>query len=213
MTSNSTARVQVYLASPRLAASLSREAKAAGVSVSQAAARAIARGLNQSVPADPEDRLLKLERSLRDHMRATARDMIILQEVLIEIARALFLRMPDSWCDEDPNVQAAVNRRLDLMLDAAAARIARARSASQVEADSHKAAAETKPDPEPADKESRAPFDAPLDEARHGAGDDAKDSAQIAAVEGYASSPLQAGACAGHPSFDPHAHPLLERAP
>ena len=110
MTSDPTARVQVYLSSPQLAASLSREAKAAGVSVSQAAARAIARGLNRSLTADPEDRLLKLERSLRDHMQATARDMIILQEVLVEIARALFLRMPDSWCDEDPAVQAAVDR-------------------------------------------------------------------------------------------------------
>ena len=138
MTSDPTARVQVYLSSPQLAASLSREAKAAGVSVSQAAARAIARGLNRSLSADPEDRLLKLERSLRDHMQATARDMIILQEVLVEIARALFLRMPDSWCDENPAVQAAVDRRLDLMLDAAAARIARARSASQVEAESRR---------------------------------------------------------------------------
>ena len=138
MTSDPSARVQVYLSSPQLAASLSREAKAAGVSVSQAAARAIARGLNRSLSADPEDRLLKLERSLRDHMQATARDMIILQEVLVEIARALFLRMPDSWCDENPAVQAAVDRRLDLMLDAAAARIARARSASQVEAESRR---------------------------------------------------------------------------
>ena len=165
MTSDPTARVQVYLSSPQLAASLSREAKAAGVSVSQAAARAIARGLNRSLTADPEDRLLKLERSLRDHMQATARDMIILQEVLVEIARALFLRMPDSWCDEDPAVQAAVDRRLDLLLDAAAARIARARSASQVEAESRR----TKPDLD--NHQPRALFEAVDDAAGGGAWD------------------------------------------
>lgn len=208
MTSDTTARIQVYLASPRLAASLSREAKAAGISVSQAAARAIARGLTQSLSADPEDRLLKMERSLRDHMRATARDMIILQEVLVEIARALFLRMPDSWCDEDPTVQAAVDRRLDLMLDAAAVRIARARSASQVEADSRKAAGDAK-DPgleayvEEGARETSTEEDGDSDGA----------ATQGGAADSEASRPLQETTTAGRPALDPHDHPLLKRTP
>lgn len=204
MTADTTARVQVYLSSPKLAASLSREAKAAGVSVSQAAARAIARGLNQSVPADPEDRLLKLERSLRDHMRATARDMIILQEVLVEIARALFLRMPDSWCDEDPTVQAAVDRRLDLMLDAAAVRIARSRSASQVEAESRKAAEDANPRQEPED--------ATEDEAGYGPRGGAADATQVATADGdEAFRPVLGAPSSRRPPLAPHAHPLLER--
>lgn len=208
MTSDTTARIQVYLASPRLAASLSREAKAAGISVSQAAARAIARGLTQSLSADPEDRLLKMERSLRDHMRATARDMIILQEVLVEIARALFLRMPDSWCDEDPTVQAAVDRRLDLMLDAAAVRIARARSASQVEADSRKAAGDAKDPGLEAYVEEGA-----RETSTEEAGDSQGAATQGGAADSEVSRPLQETTTAGRPALDPHDHPLLKRTP
>lgn len=208
MTSDTTARIQVYLASPRLAASLSREAKAAGISVSQAAARAIARGLTQSLSADPDDRLLKMERSLRDHMRATARDMIILQEVLVEIARALFLRMPDSWCDEDPTVQAAVDRRLDLMLDAAAVRIARARSASQVEADSRKAAGDAK------DPGSEAYVEEGVREtSTEEAGDSEGAATQGGAADSEASRPFQETTTVGRPGLDPHDHPLLKRTP
>ena len=69
------------------------------------------------------DRLLQLERSLRDHMRSTARDMQIVQELLVEVARAFFLRLPDAMVDEDPTVQAAVERRIERLLDATAARI------------------------------------------------------------------------------------------
>lgn len=126
-------RVQVYLNDPRVAAALAREAQQGAVPLSQAAARAITRGLQRNPAADPGDRLLQLERSLRDHMRSTARDMQIVQELLVEVARAFFLRLPDAAIDEDPTVQAAVERRIERLLDATAARIvsggARARPA------------------------------------------------------------------------------------
>ncbi|MNR54831.1 hypothetical protein D3C85_1750940 [compost metagenome] len=39
------------------------------------------------------------------------------------MARAFFYRLPDVAPDEDPTVQAAVDRRIDRMLDDTAARI------------------------------------------------------------------------------------------
>lgn len=65
-----TCRVQVYLNDPKIIASLGREARSGRVSVSQAAGHAIARGLQTSPRADPEDRLQALEQSLRGHMRS-----------------------------------------------------------------------------------------------------------------------------------------------
>lgn len=116
-------RVQVYLSDPKVARALEREARVGHVPISQAAGQAISRGLQQSPRADPEDRLLHLDRALRDHMRATARDMQIIQELLVEVARAFFLRLPDAVIDQDPTVQAAVDRRIERLLDATAARI------------------------------------------------------------------------------------------
>ncbi len=136
-----TARVQVYLVDPKIASALNREARQARIPLSQAAGRAIARGLERSVPADPEDRLLRLERTLRDHMRANARDMAITQELVVEIARAFFVRLPENLADADPLVQAAVERRIDRLLDAAAARIAAGASREHLP-DPAKAAAE-----------------------------------------------------------------------
>ncbi|HWQ85392.1 hypothetical protein [Brevundimonas sp.] len=124
-----TSRVQVYLNDPKIVSGLNREARAGRMPLSQAAGRAIARGLQKSPQADPEDRLLHLERSLRDHMRSTARDMQIVQELLIEVARAFFLRLPDAVVDQDPTVQAAVDRRIERLLDATAARIVAGRGA------------------------------------------------------------------------------------
>lgn len=118
-----TCRVQVYLSDPKVIASLSREAKSGRVSVSQAAGHAIARGLQSSPRADPDDRLLSLEQSLRGHMRSTRQDMQILQELVVEVARALFLRLPEATVDQDPTVQASVARRIDRLLDETAARI------------------------------------------------------------------------------------------
>lgn len=107
----STARVQVYLSDRRVFAALDREARQAGVSRSQAAGRAMVRNLARSLPADPDDRLLHLDRALRDHMRSTARDMQIVQELVIELARAFFLRLPDAAIDDDPLVRAAMKAR------------------------------------------------------------------------------------------------------
>ncbi len=121
-------RVQVYLNDPKVITSLNREARASKMPLSQAAGRAIARGLQKSPHADPEDRLLLLEQSLKGHMRSTARDMQIVQELLIEVARAFFLRLPDAIVDQDPTVQAAVDRRIETLLDATAARIVAGRS-------------------------------------------------------------------------------------
>lgn len=122
-TSAPAVRVQVYLSDAKLFAALNREARAARVPLSQAAGQAIHRGLMRNPRADPEDRMQVLERSLRDHMRSTARDMQIVQELLIEVARAFFLRLPDVISDQDPTVQAAVDIRIERLLDATAARI------------------------------------------------------------------------------------------
>lgn len=116
-------RVQVYLTDPRVAAALTREARAANIPLSQAAGRALARGLARSLPADPEDRLLQLDRALRDHMRSTARDVQIIQELVIEVARAFFLRLPDAVTDQDPVTRAAVDHRIEKLLDDTAARL------------------------------------------------------------------------------------------
>ena len=126
-----TCRVQVYLNDPKVVTGLNREARAGKMPLSQAAGRAIARGLQKSPHADPDDRLLLLEQSLKGHMRSTARDMQIVQELLIEVARAFFLRLPDAYVDQDPTVQAAVDRRIETLLDATAARIVAGRSRNE----------------------------------------------------------------------------------
>lgn len=116
-------RVQVYFENPKTELALRREARAAKLTLSRAAEQAIARGLVKRPQADPEDRLLNLERGLRDHMRAMARDMTIVQEVLVEFARAFFARLPDTAADQDPLLRAAVEARIERLLDAAASRI------------------------------------------------------------------------------------------
>jgi len=119
-----TPRVQVYFENPKTELALRREARANRVTLSRAAEQAIARGLQRRPAADPEDRLLALDRALRDHMRAAARDMTIVQELLVEFARAFFTRLPDTTADQDPLLRAAVEARIERLLDAAAARIA-----------------------------------------------------------------------------------------
>ena len=118
-----TPRVQVYFENPKVELALRREARAGRLTPSRAAERAIARGLHKRPAADPEDRVLNLDRALRDHMRATARDMAIVQELLVEFARAFFARLPDTMADHDPLLRAAVEARIERLLDAAAARI------------------------------------------------------------------------------------------
>jgi len=119
-----TPRVQVYFENPKTELGLRREARANRITLSRAAEQAIARGLQRRPAADPEDRVLALDRALRDHMRATARDMTIIQELLVEFARAFFARLPDTTADHDPLLRAAVEARIERLLDAAAARIA-----------------------------------------------------------------------------------------
>ncbi|WP_313103809.1 hypothetical protein [Brevundimonas sp.] len=121
--SGETCRVQVYLTDPKVVTGLNREARAGRMALSQAAGRAIARGLQHSPRADPEDRLLTLETAFRDHMRAAGRDMQIVQELLVELARAFFRRLPDEDEAPDATIQAAVERRIDQMLDDTAARL------------------------------------------------------------------------------------------
>ena len=116
-------RIQVYLTDPRVVAALQREARAANIPISQAAGRSLAKGLARSLPADPDDRLLQLDRALRDHMRSTARDVQIIQELVIEVARAFFMRLPDAITDQDPVARAAVDRRIERLLDDTAARL------------------------------------------------------------------------------------------
>ncbi|MCV0415751.1 MAG: hypothetical protein K5831_12845 [Brevundimonas sp.] len=106
-----------------MVAALKREARQANIPLSQAAGRSLARGLARSLPADPDDRLLQLDRALRDHMRSTTRDVQIIQELVIELARAFFLRLPDAVTDKDPVTLAAVDRRIEALLDATAARL------------------------------------------------------------------------------------------
>ena len=53
-------------------------------------------------------------------MRSTARDVQIIQELVIELARAFFLRLPDAVTDRDPVTLAAVDRRIEALLDATA---------------------------------------------------------------------------------------------
>lgn len=127
-------RVQVYFENPKTELALRREARASRITISRAAEQAIARGLHRRAAADPEDRVLALDRALRDHMRATARDMTIVQELLVEFARAFFTRLPDTTADQDPLLRAAVEARIERLLDAAAARII-AGSSRRIEAE------------------------------------------------------------------------------
>lgn len=132
--SSTSCRVQVYLSDPRVATALIREAEAGGLPLSQAAGLAIMRGLQAE--SDRNERMARLEIALDELRRTTSRDVQIVQELLIEVARAFFIRLPDTHLDQDPLVQSAVSLRVDRLLDSAAARIiARtARSASRHEA-------------------------------------------------------------------------------
>lgn len=93
------------------------------ISLSQAGSRALARGLARNLAADPEDRVHHLDQALRGHMRSMTRDVQIIQELVVELARAFFLRLPDAVADHDPVTLAAVDRRVEKLLDATAARI------------------------------------------------------------------------------------------
>jgi len=119
-----TCRVQAYIADPKIVAGLHREARTNRIPLSQAAGRAIARGLQKGALSDDEHRLSDLKRSLQDHMKSSARDLQIIQELLIEVSRILFQRSSGGEGARDPLFQAAVDRRAERLLSAAAERIA-----------------------------------------------------------------------------------------
>ena len=118
-----TVRVQVYLTDAKIIAALSREARASRLSLSQAAGRAIGQGLRRSPKADVDDRLLQMERKLGDHVRANSRDLAIVQGAIVQLARDLHERLPDSWADRDPQLRAAADIAEERFLDRVAARM------------------------------------------------------------------------------------------
>lgn len=117
-------RITVNLLDGRTRTALEREAKAAGVSLSRAAERALARGLRAGA-ADADDRLLALERRLSDHMRLTARDLAIGQELTVGLARALYLRLPSRPSELDGDRARAAELEVRRLLDDAAERLVR----------------------------------------------------------------------------------------
>lgn len=109
-------RISVNVPRGALLQRLKREATASGASISATAVRALARGL--AGKGDAEDRLLKLERRLGDHMKASARDAMIQQELLVVVARTLLLH---GGFDEDASE--TMEMRVDAMVDRMLARV------------------------------------------------------------------------------------------
>ncbi|OQW60406.1 MAG: hypothetical protein A4S17_00485 [Proteobacteria bacterium HN_bin10] len=109
-------RITVNMPRGPLLQRLKREATASGASVSATAVRALARGL--AGKGDAEDRLLKLERRLGDHMKASARDAMIQQELLVVVARTLLLH---GGFEEDATE--TMEMRADAMVDRMLARV------------------------------------------------------------------------------------------
>ncbi len=95
---------------------LKREAAASRASVSATAVRALARGL--AGKGDVDDRLLKLERRLGDHMKASARDAMISQELLVVVARTLLLH-----AGFDEEVSETDEMQVDALVDRMLARV------------------------------------------------------------------------------------------
>jgi hypothetical protein len=118
-----TTRVQVYFEDSRVAQAPAEESAAAGASLSRTAERIITRGLSRRLAGDPEDRLLAVERAIRDHGRAMARDMTFVQELMAQFARELFTVLPERPGDRDPLYQAAVEARVQRFIDATVAQI------------------------------------------------------------------------------------------
>ena len=56
-------------------------------------------------------------------VRPYTRDMQIIQELVVELARVFLLRLPDTSADEDPILQAAAERSVERLVDATAARV------------------------------------------------------------------------------------------
>lgn len=105
-------RISINIPRGALLTRLKREADATGASMSATAVRALARGLRGG---DADDRLLKLERKLADHMRAASRDAMVQQELIVMIARTLLLHngLEDEISDTRAHrVEAVIDRML-----------------------------------------------------------------------------------------------------
>lgn len=111
-------RISINIPRGALLTRLKHEADATGASVSATAVRALARGLRGG---DADDRLLKLERKLADHMRAASRDAMVQQELIVMIARTLLLHngLEDEISETCAHrVEAVIDRMLATVLAA-----------------------------------------------------------------------------------------------
>lgn len=110
-------KVQVYLSRPGLGAALAREAGFRKLSLSQAAEAILERGLKGRIEADADDRLLILERRLSDHMRLTARDLFMLEELTFIALRTLISRLPEHPAEQEASYRAGVDMAMEAVLD------------------------------------------------------------------------------------------------
>jgi hypothetical protein len=121
-------RLQVYLGDENVGAALEREAKINRISLSQAAALMIARGLKSRISADPNDRLLVLEKRLSDHMRLSARDFVIIEEMLFVSMRMMLSRFPEADEERSAPYRASVETSLQALMSEVAERVRRTSS-------------------------------------------------------------------------------------
>lgn len=87
------------------------------MSLSQAAEAVLERGLRGLVEADADDRLLTLERRLSDHMRLTARDLFMLEELTFIALRTLISRLPEHPAEQEASYRAGVDMAMEAVLD------------------------------------------------------------------------------------------------
>jgi hypothetical protein len=139
-------RLQVYLADENMGAALEREAKVNRISLSQAAALMIAKGLKSRISADPHDRLLVLERRLSEHMRLSARDFVIIEEMLFVTMKMLVSRFPEAEEERSAPYRASVEMNLQALMGEVAERVRRASPTKPATAQKD----ETRTAPEPA---------------------------------------------------------------
>ena len=144
-------RLQVYLGDENMGAALEREARVNRISLSQAAALMIAKGLKSRISADPHDRLLALERRLSDHMRLSSRDFIIIEEMLFVTLKILVSRFPEADEERSAPYRASVENSLQVLMGEVAERVRRSSPGKQAPSQNE---ARTAPEPanDPADE-------------------------------------------------------------
>jgi hypothetical protein len=107
------ARTTITLPKGPVLAAIKREAAKEGLSVTQAAFRALARGARRA-DLDVEDRLNRLEASLAAHRKATARDFALTQELVAALAQLVCERLPVR--DLPAMLKAAATRDVEALL-------------------------------------------------------------------------------------------------